>query len=67
MFLECWIQISVVKRNRSMMTKVEAIIQPTKLDAVKEVLSGLGIDGLTISEVRGHAPAKRSHRDVSGP
>ena len=41
-----------------MMTKVEAIIQPTKLEAVKEVLSGLGIDGLTISEVRGHGRQK---------
>jgi nitrogen regulatory protein P-II 1 len=41
-----------------MMTKVEAIIQPTKLDAVKEVLSELGIDGLTISEVRGHGRQK---------
>lgn len=40
------------------MTKVEAIIQPTKLDAVKEVLSELGIDGLTISEVRGHGRQK---------
>jgi nitrogen regulatory protein P-II 1 len=41
-----------------MMTKVEAIIQPTKLEAVKEVLSELGIDGLTISEVRGHGRQK---------
>jgi nitrogen regulatory protein P-II 1 len=41
-----------------MMTKVEAIIQPSKLEAVKEVLSGLGIDGLTISEVRGHGRQK---------
>jgi nitrogen regulatory protein P-II 1 len=41
-----------------MMTKIEAIIQPSKLDAVKEVLSGLGIDGLTISEVRGHGRQK---------
>jgi nitrogen regulatory protein P-II 1 len=41
-----------------MMTKLEAIIQPSKLDAVKEVLSGLGIDGLTISEVRGHGRQK---------
>jgi nitrogen regulatory protein P-II 1 len=40
------------------MTKVEAIIQPSKLDAVKEVLSELGIDGLTISEVRGHGRQK---------
>lgn len=41
-----------------MMTKVEAIIQPSKLDAVKEVLSELGIEGLTISEVRGHGRQK---------
>jgi nitrogen regulatory protein P-II 1 len=41
-----------------MMTKVEAIIQPSKLEAVKEVLSELGIDGLTISEVRGHGRQK---------
>jgi nitrogen regulatory protein P-II 1 len=41
-----------------MMTKVEAIIQPSKLDAVKEVLTELGIEGLTISEVRGHGRQK---------
>ena len=46
-----------------MMTKVEAIIQPTKLDAVKAVLSGLGIDGLTISEVRGHGRQK-GHTEI---
>jgi nitrogen regulatory protein P-II 1 len=40
------------------MTKVEAIIQPSKLEAVKEVLSELGIEGLTISEVRGHGRQK---------
>ncbi|HWZ84392.1 MAG TPA: P-II family nitrogen regulator [Terriglobales bacterium] len=41
-----------------MMTKLEAIIQPSKLDAVKEALSEIGIDGLTISEVRGHGRQK---------
>jgi len=41
-----------------MMTKLEAIIQPSKLDAVKEVLTELGIDGLTVSEVRGHGRQK---------
>jgi nitrogen regulatory protein P-II 1 len=41
-----------------MMTKVEAIIQPSKLDAVKEALSELGVEGLTISEVRGHGRQK---------
>src|SRR6266446_10844250 len=44
--------------QRTMMTKVEAIIQPSRLDAVKEVLSELGIDGLTVSEVRGHGRQK---------
>ncbi len=40
------------------MTKLEAIIQPNKLDAVKDVLSELGADGITISEVRGHGRQK---------
>ena len=40
------------------MTKLEAIIQPQKLDAVKEALCDLGVDGLTISEVRGHGRQK---------
>ena len=41
-----------------MMTKIEAIIQPSKLDAVKDVLIELGIAGMTISEVRGHGRQK---------
>jgi nitrogen regulatory protein P-II 1 len=40
------------------MTKLEAIIQPNRLDAVKEALISLGVDGLTISEVRGHGRQK---------
>jgi nitrogen regulatory protein P-II 1 len=44
--------------NEILCTEREAIIQPAKLEAVKEVLSGLGIDGLTISEVRGHGRQK---------
>src|SRR6478672_2879088 len=40
------------------MTKLEAIIQPNKLDEVKDALSELGVDGLTISEVRGHGRQK---------
>jgi nitrogen regulatory protein P-II 1 len=40
------------------MTKVEAIIQPTKLDAVKDALLELGIEGMTISDVRGHGRQK---------
>ena len=36
------------------MKKIEAIIQPFKLEEVKEALKNIGIDGMTISEVRGH-------------
>lgn len=45
------------------MKKIEAIIQPFKLDQVKEVLQGMGIDGMTISEVRGHGRQK-GHTEV---
>ncbi len=40
------------------MTKLEAIIQPNKFEAVKEALSELGAQGMTISEVRGHGRQK---------
>ena len=40
------------------MTKLEAVIQPTKLDAVKEALLAIGIDGLTVLEARGHGRQK---------
>ena len=40
------------------MTKLEAIIQPNKFDAVKEALSEVGAEGMTISEVRGHGRQK---------
>jgi nitrogen regulatory protein P-II 1 len=40
------------------MTKLEAIIQPNRLDAVKSALQDLGVEGLTISEVRGHGRQK---------
>ena len=40
------------------MKKIEAIIQPFKLDAVKDALQSIGIEGLTISEVRGHGRQK---------
>lgn len=45
------------------MKKIEAIIQPHKLDDVKEALKGIGVDGLTISEVRGHGRQK-GHKEV---
>jgi nitrogen regulatory protein P-II 1 len=45
------------------MKKIEAIIQPHKLDEVKEALIGIGISGMTISEVRGHGRQK-GHTEV---
>ena len=45
------------------MKKIEAIIQPYKLDEVKAALIGIGISGMTISEVRGHGRQK-GHTEV---
>jgi nitrogen regulatory protein P-II 1 len=45
------------------MKKIEAIIQPHKLEEVKEALKGIGIDGMTITEVRGHGRQK-GHKEV---
>jgi len=40
------------------MKKIEAIIKPHKLDEVKEVLTGAGIVGMTVTEVRGFGRQK---------
>ena len=40
------------------MTKIEAVVQPSKFDAVKDALLELGIDGMTVTEVRGHGRQK---------
>src|SRR6266567_2645385 len=45
------------------MKKIEAIIQPFKLDGVKEALKSIGIDGMTITDVRGHGRQK-GHKEV---
>ena len=45
------------------MTKVEAVIQPSRFDSVKEALREIGVDGMTISEVRGHGRQK-GHTEV---
>ena len=45
------------------MKKIEAIIQPHKLDEVRDALKSIGVDGLTISEVRGHGRQK-GHKEV---
>ncbi|HJW99930.1 MAG TPA: P-II family nitrogen regulator [Terriglobales bacterium] len=45
------------------MTKIEAIIQPSKLDSVKEALLEIGVEGMTIIEVRGHGRQK-GHTEI---
>jgi nitrogen regulatory protein P-II 1 len=45
------------------MTKIEAIIQPAKFEAVKQALLELGVEGITISDVRGHGRQK-GHTEV---
>jgi nitrogen regulatory protein P-II 1 len=45
------------------MKKIEAVIQPHKLEEVKEALKGIGVDGMTVSEVRGHGRQK-GHKEV---
>src|SRR5215469_6384365 len=45
------------------MKKIEAIIQPHKLDEVKDALTKAGAEGITIMEVRGHGRQK-GHTEV---
>ena len=45
------------------MKKLEAVIQPFKLEEVKEALKGIGVDGMTVTEVRGHGRQK-GHTEV---
>jgi nitrogen regulatory protein P-II 1 len=45
------------------MKKIEAVIQPFKLEEVKEALKAIGIDGMTVTEVRGHGRQK-GHKEV---
>jgi nitrogen regulatory protein P-II 1 len=45
------------------MKRIESIIQPHKLEDVKEALKGIGVDGMTITEVRGHGRQK-GHTEV---
>lgn len=45
------------------MKKIEAIIKPFKLDEVKEALAELGIEGMTVSEVKGFGRQK-GHTEI---
>ncbi|HEV2233777.1 MAG TPA: P-II family nitrogen regulator [Terriglobia bacterium] len=45
------------------MTKLEAVIQPSRFDSVKDALREVGVDGMTVSEVRGTG-RQRGHTEV---
>jgi nitrogen regulatory protein P-II 1 len=45
------------------MKKIEAIIKPFKLEEVKEALADLGIEGMTVSEVKGFGRQK-GHTEI---
>ena len=45
------------------MKKLEAIIQPFKMEEVKKALTAMGVSGMTITEVKGHGRQK-GHKEV---
>jgi len=45
------------------MKKIEAIIKPFKLDEVQEALSKVGVNGMTVSEVKGFG-RQRGHKEI---
>jgi nitrogen regulatory protein P-II 1 len=48
------------------MTKLEAIIQPNRFEVVKQALIDAGIEGMTVSEVRGHGRQKGHKESYRG-
>ncbi len=50
-------------RARNLMKKVEAIIKPFKLEEVKDALAALGLEGMTVSEVKGFGRQK-GHTEI---
>jgi len=53
----------VVSIRARIMKKVEAFIKPFKLEEVKEALSALGLEGMTVSEVKGFGRQK-GHTEI---
>lgn len=55
-----WAEADALSPGRQLndMKRIEAIIQPHKLEDAKEALKGIGVDGMTITEVRGHGRQK---------
>ena len=67
-----WLHIRVYRHDESdsidvtacvLMKKVEAIIKPFKLEAVKDALAEVGVEGMTVSEVKGFGRQK-GHTEI---
>ena len=52
----CRLQFQIL--NLTNMKKIDAIIKPFKLEEVKDALTGLGIEGMTVSDVKGYGRQK---------
>ena len=48
------------------MTRIEAIIQPSRFESVKKALQEMGVEGMTVCEVRGHGRQKRHTETYRG-
>jgi len=58
-----WLLVSALATQEFYMKKIEAIIKPFKLEDVKEALSSLGVQGMTVSEVKGFGRQK-GHTEI---
>jgi nitrogen regulatory protein P-II 1 len=58
-----WSSLAEARTENNIMTKVEAVIQNSKLEAVKNALQEIGVEGMTVLEVRGHGRQK-GHTEV---
>lgn len=56
-------QVARLKHVQFVMKKIEAIIKPFKLEEVKDALGEIGIEGMTVSEVKGFGRQK-GHTDI---
>ena len=55
--------VSATATQEIVMKKIEAIIKPFKLEDVKEALAGVGVEGMTVSEVKGFGRQK-GHTEI---
>jgi nitrogen regulatory protein PII len=58
-----WLVATILPRPHPAMKKLEAIIKPFKLEEVKEALAGVGVEGMTVSEVKGFGRQK-GHTEI---